>query len=111
MKGDRVDKGRRRFLKLGVVAGTGLAVGGYVVAGGEKVKGPAEVWEETPHVLTPNAWVRVAPDGSVTVRVNHTEMGQGITTAFCMIVAEELDADWSRVKAEIAPAESIYKNP
>ena len=111
MRRNDVDHGRRRFLKLGIVAGAGLAVGAYAVGGGEKVKRPREVWKKPEGVLIPNAWVRVAPDGLITVRVNHTEMGQGITTALCMVVAEELEADWSTVEAEIAPAESIYKNP
>jgi isoquinoline 1-oxidoreductase beta subunit len=111
MKKNEVDRGRRRFLKLGIVAGAGLAVGGYAVGAGEKVKKPRKVWKEAEGGLIPNAWVRIAPDGAITVRVNHTEMGQGVATALCMIVAEELDADWTRMRAEIAPAESIYKNP
>ena len=47
----------------------------------------------------------------MTVRVNHSEMGQGITTALAMIVAEELEADWDTIRTEIAPVESLYKNP
>lgn len=43
--------------------------------------------------------------------VNHTELGQGITTALPMMIAEELEADWGQIQAEIAPAEKIYKNP
>jgi CO/xanthine dehydrogenase Mo-binding subunit len=111
MKKNDVDKGRRKFLKLGIFAGAGLILGGYATTGGEKVKNTSEVWNDAPDGLTPDAWLRVGPDGEVTVRVNHTEMGQGITTAFAMIVAEELEADWTRVRAEIAPAESVYKNP
>lgn len=52
--------------------------------------GPAE--------LAPNAWRRLAADGTVTVLLAHTEMGQGTATGLAMIVAEELDADWSRVR-------------
>ena len=93
------------------MAGAGLALGGYVSFGGERVKKNGELWPDKPDAFTPNAWLRIDPDGTVTVRVNHTEMGQGITTAYAMVVAEELDADWPLVKAEIAPAESVYKNP
>ncbi|MBU2551437.1 MAG: xanthine dehydrogenase family protein molybdopterin-binding subunit [Proteobacteria bacterium] len=114
MAGDKqgkVNLGRRRFLQLGVLAGAGLTIGGYVVLGGEAVKTATEVWEAAPGSFAPNAWLRIGEDGAVTVRINHTEMGQGINTALAMIVAEELEADWTRVRAESAPAESVYKNP
>jgi CO/xanthine dehydrogenase Mo-binding subunit len=102
---------RRRFLKWSALAAGGLALGVYGVTGGEKVKKASEVWEAGPGDMAPNAWVRIGLDGRVTVRVNHTEMGQGVSTSLPMIVAEELDADWSKVDFEIAPAESVYKNP
>ncbi len=102
---------RRRFLKIGIASGAALTLGVYVGVGGEARKSGREVWPARPDAFTPNAWVRVGGDDSVTVRVHHTEMGQGIATALSMIVAEELDADWSRVGAEIAPAEAVYKNP
>ena len=108
---DKVNKGRRRFLKLGVVAGAGLALGAYVALEGEQVKTALQLWKDTPDAFAPNAWLQVAEDGAVTIRVNHTEMGQGITTALAMIVAEELEADWTKIRSEIAPAESLYKNP
>jgi len=111
MSKSKVNKGRRRFLKLGVLAGVGLSLGGYLSLAGEEVKGTSQVWPRQPGALAPNVWLRVDPMGLVTVRVNHTEMGQGVTTAYAMIVAEELDADWSKVRAEIAPVESVYKNP
>ena len=113
-KKDKVNRSRRRFLKLGAAAGAGLALGAYFTLGGEKVKSTHQVWDSAPGdpvAWTPDAWLRVAEDGQITVRINHTEMGQGITTALAMILAEELDADWAKVKAEIAPAESVYKNP
>lgn len=48
--------------------------------------------------LAPNAWVRVTPDGAIEVRISKTEMGQGTETGLAMIVADELDADWARVR-------------
>lgn len=52
-----------------------------------------------------NAWIRIDPDDTVTLRISESEMGQGILTALAMILAEELDADWSKVRAEHAPAD------
>jgi len=58
-----------------------------------------------------NAFVRVAPDNTVTVMIKHLEMGQGVTTGLPTIVAEELDADWSQMRAVSAPADvARYKN-
>jgi CO/xanthine dehydrogenase Mo-binding subunit len=66
---------------------------------------------DKPQELVPNAWIRIDAQDRVTVMVNHSEMGQGITTALAMIVAEELEADWKKVRAEIAPADPVYGNP
>ena len=52
-----------------------------------------------------NAWVRIAPDGTVTIYSAGAEMGQGSMTSLALIVADEMDADWSRVRIEFAPAE------
>jgi len=60
--------------------------------------------------FAPNAFLRIAPDGAVTIIVNHSEMGQGIVTALPMLVAEELDADWSRVRTEFAPVDPAYNH-
>lgn len=60
--------------------------------------------------FSPNAFLRIAPDGSVTVMINHSEMGQGVVTALPMLVAEELDADWSRVRTEFAPVDASYNH-
>jgi isoquinoline 1-oxidoreductase subunit beta len=66
--------------------------------------------ERTGQALTP--WVSVAPDGTITIMSAATEMGQGSMTSLPLIVAEELDADWSKVKIVPAPVdEKIYGNP
>jgi isoquinoline 1-oxidoreductase beta subunit len=57
-----------------------------------------------------NAWVRIGADESVTIQVGSAEMGQGVATSLTQIVAEELQADWTRVRAEFAPADAAYAN-
>lgn len=59
----------------------------------------------------PNAFIKIAPDDTVTVMIKHLDKGQGIATGLTTIVAEELDADWGQMRAEFAPADAaIYKN-
>ncbi len=79
---------RRDFLALGATAGGGLALGTWLPAQGRH--GAAES-------LQPGAFVRIDPDGTVTIWMARAEMGQGVRTTLPMIVADELDADWSRV--------------
>jgi isoquinoline 1-oxidoreductase beta subunit len=57
-----------------------------------------------------NAWVRIAPDGAITCGVHRTEMGQGVTTSLPMLIAEEMDAEWSRVRYEFTPLDKDYFN-
>ncbi|HZB44751.1 MAG TPA: xanthine dehydrogenase family protein molybdopterin-binding subunit, partial [Pyrinomonadaceae bacterium] len=64
-----------------------------------------------PKVYPPDAFVRIKPDGKVFIQVNRLEFGQGVQTALPMILADELDADWSQVVAELAPAADVYKDP
>lgn len=59
----------------------------------------------------PNAFLRIAPDESVTVLLAHSEMGQGIWTGLAMVIAEELDCDWSKIRSEHAPAAPVYAHP
>ena len=60
---------------------------------------------------SPNAFLRIGKDDSVTVVVAHSEMGQGIWTGLAMLIAEELDCDWSKIRCEHAPAAPVYAHP
>jgi isoquinoline 1-oxidoreductase beta subunit len=58
-----------------------------------------------------NAWLRIAADDSVTIVVSQAEMGQGIMTTLPAVLAEELGADWDRVRLEMSPTAEAYRNP
>ncbi|MFT3666291.1 molybdopterin cofactor-binding domain-containing protein [Piscinibacter sp.] len=72
---------------------------------------PGRLEAAAPAVFAPSAWLRLAADGSVTVMCGSAEMGQGVLTAIPMLLAEELDADWKRVRVQQAPADPAYNNP
>jgi isoquinoline 1-oxidoreductase beta subunit len=97
---------RRSFLKsAGGVTAIALTIG-FEWAGTSRralAAGPATPLPGT--TFTPNAFLRIGADNSVTVIAKHIEMGQGAYTGIATVVAEELDADWSRVRVESAPAD------
>jgi isoquinoline 1-oxidoreductase beta subunit len=100
---------RRSFLKRGAIAGGGLVLGFYVDSLDGHARG-ASTGTSKALPFMPNAFIRIGNDGSVTIIVNHSEMGQGVYTALPMIVAEELDADWSKVRVEAAPVDPAYNH-
>ena len=75
---------------------------GLVIAATVPVPGRARPADT---VFAPNAFIRIAPDSTVTVLVKHSELGQGTWTGLTTMVADELDADWSQMRAENAPAD------
>src|SRR5213083_1478642 len=95
---------RRDFLETTGAAGAGLVIGFHLPAGRRFGAGSAAPF-------APNAWLRIGADESVLVVVDRSEMGQGVTTTLPMLLAEELDADWSKIKIEFAPADKAYANP
>lgn len=95
---------RRGFLKLG--AASGFALGLFGAASAQTA--PAAGLKPSQQ---PEAFVKIAPDGTVTVMVNRLDFGQGVVTGLPMLVAEEMDADWSKVRGELAPAGEAYKDP
>ena len=87
---------RRDFLTAGAAAGAGLVIGFYL-----------------PHrnsrgTFAPNAYLKIAPNGKITIVVARSEMGQGVRTSLPMILAEELEADWKQVTIEQAGASTLY---
>ena len=106
------DTGRREFLRVSFVAGVGLVVGcAFSQAAAASSQASQSVTSKGSGVLVPNAWIRISKSGTVTVVINHSEMGQGIFTALSMIVAEELEADWSKIRTEMASMDPVYANP
>ncbi|MFN7309588.1 MAG: twin-arginine translocation signal domain-containing protein, partial [bacterium] len=99
---------RRDFLKATGMAGGGLLLGIGLPAGGGR---RALAQEKKLMVFPPAAFIHIAPDNSVTMLINQLEFGQGVFTSLAMLFVEELDCDWTRVRAEHAPAAQIYAHP
>lgn len=101
------DPSRRRFLKGSAAVMGGLVIGFYLPMRG----GRAYAADAPPtRVYPPNAFIRIATDGNITIVVAKSEMGQGVYTSMPMLVAEELEADWSRIRVESAPVAEVYNN-
>lgn len=89
-----------------------LAGGGIVIGLALPMRGAKAVALDPPSgEFRPNAFVRVLPDNTVSVVIKHVEFGQGPATGLTTIVADEMDADWSQMRVEFAPAnDPLYKN-
>src|SRR5690242_3613050 len=90
---------RRDFIKSGISSGTALVIGFFVPLR-SAAHASSSMQDEA---FKPNAWIRITADNRITVLVEIPEMGQGPRTADAMILAEELDADWSTIRVEQAP--------
>ena len=94
---------RRDFLK----ASGALVIAFYLpLSGGKRAFAQEPAAAKKP--VDPNAFLRIGKDGTCTVYVKHLEFGQGVTTSLPMLVAEELECDWAKVHAELAPAGAAY---
>lgn len=89
---------RRSFLKLSTIAGGGLILGISVAKGTSTANAAAS----DVATFAPNPFLKIAPDGVITIYSKNPEIGQGVKTSMPMIVAEELDADWADVRVEQA---------
>src|SRR5580700_9046524 len=90
---------RREFITAGAAAGAGLVIGFYLPHGSSGSPGGA---------FSPNAYLKITPDGKITIVVARSEMGQGVRTSLPMILAEELEADWKQITIEQAGASTLF---
>ncbi|MDR3771849.1 MAG: molybdopterin-dependent oxidoreductase [Terracidiphilus sp.] len=99
----RID--RRSFLQLSALAGGGLALDLYrsPLAAAQRIGDPAD--------LTPQAFIKIAPDGIVTIMARASETGQGMRNMLPMLIAEELDVDWKNVRVEQADLDEKKYGP
>src|SRR5438874_5439629 len=91
----KFEPARRRFLKQSAAIGGGLSVGFNI---------PGALAQKPGAAVEINAWVVIRPDDAIIIRYARSEMGQGSMTSAPMLVAEELECDWRRVKIEYASA-------
>ena len=116
MDGNLPTLSRRRFIVAGLSAAGGLAIGVAVPGLARALPIGPEPWSPETAGTEVSAWILIEPDDSVVIRFARSEMGQGSFTALPMIVAEELECDWSKVRAEYASANrnvregSIYRS-
>ncbi len=103
---ETIDIRRRNFLKASAAVGGGLVLGFYVPFRGAAIAAA----QESPPAVEPNAWIRIAGDGTVTILVAKAEMGQGVYTSMPMLIAEELEIGWDKIRVEAAPAAPVYKH-
>jgi isoquinoline 1-oxidoreductase beta subunit len=100
-----IEVNRRDFIKTSASSGAALILGLYL---------PRRLWAKPrptdSAVLKPNAWIRITEDNQITLLVEKPEMGQGPRTVIPMMLADELEADWSTIRVEQAPTiPDIYK--
>ncbi len=93
---------RRDFLQAAGTVGAGLVIGFRIPVRSEE--------QQAAKPFAPNAWLRIGSDNSVLVVVDRSEMGQGVTTSLPLLLAEELEADWTKIRFEFAPADKAYIN-
>ncbi|MCR9082796.1 MAG: molybdopterin-dependent oxidoreductase, partial [Cyclobacteriaceae bacterium] len=99
---------RRAFIGTGILASGALVIGVAIRPGNRSSKVAGLIAEEGETVM--NIWLKISPDNTVIAIIPHAEMGQGVHTTLAMMLADEMDADWSKVKFMEAPADKEYAN-
>jgi isoquinoline 1-oxidoreductase subunit beta len=93
---------RRNFLRVSIIAGGGMLVGFSALSNSET----GDNTEATP--FSPNAYIKISPDGKITLMSPNPEIGQGVKTSLVMLIAEEMNVDWQTIDVEIAPLDAKY---
>ncbi len=101
---------KRRHFFLGTAAAAGALVVGWGVMPPRQRLSGGQPLPITAGQSALNGWLKIAADGSVLIQVPKSEMGQGVHTALAMVLADELDADWTTVRVEHPPLDAIYNN-
>src|SRR5688500_6559509 len=105
----QVDISRRTFIRTSLAAGGGLLLG-FHIPRAFTANVESQPWTTPTNGVEINAWLTIDKDGVVTIRVPHTEMGQGALTSVAMMIAEELNVDWSKVQAVFADPNRHLRN-
>ena len=105
------DLSRRGFIQVSFAAAGGLFVSLYLKPRAATAEEGAAQAPPAQKSFPPDAFVNIRPDGKIVIQVNRLEFGQGVQTALPMVLADEMDADWSNVIADLAPAADVYKDP
>lgn len=92
---------RRNFLRVSMIAGGGMLVGFSTLGNDEKqeIDGTS---------FSPNAYIKISPDGTITMMSPNPEIGQGVKTSLVMLIAEEMNVDWQKIQVETAPLDAKY---
>ncbi len=101
---------RRSFIKATLIAG-GAVVFGLNLPTRSRAEERFNIPAEPAADFQPNAFIKIAPDGKITITVGQSEMGQGVLTSLPMIVADELEVEWEDVGFEQGPAGQAFANP
>ncbi len=99
----------RRMVILGGLGATGALIVGYTMWPNGRVARADKIAARPGEKFVTN-WIKIAPDDTITIVIPHCDMGTGIYTSLSQMAAEELDADWSKVRAEQAPTDPDFAN-
>jgi isoquinoline 1-oxidoreductase beta subunit len=99
---------RRAFIGAGVLASGAVVIGIVIRPGNRSSKVAGLIADKGETVM--NIWLKISLDNTVTAIIPHAEMGQGVHTTLAMMLADEMDADWSKVRFQEAPADKEYAN-
>jgi isoquinoline 1-oxidoreductase beta subunit len=101
---------RRTFIQASTAVGGGLMIGFTMPSSAEAAKVEAKPWQTGPQGTEINAWLAIDKNNNVTIRIPHTEMGQGGLTSVALLIAEELDVPWDKINTVFADPNRHLRN-